>query len=1352
MRNICAMLCLLWPQLLMAQYQVNNNAVQTSCNCYRLTQAANGQNGSVWNVNLIDLNNPFNFSFDVFLGCNNGGADGIAFVLQPLSVNAGSAGGGIGYQGINPSLAVEMDTYQNNTDPSYDHMALQTNGVVTHGGANTLAGPIQTSATSDNVEDCQWHLLQISWNPTTQVFQVWFDGSLRLTYTGNIVNNVFGGNPMVYWGFTAATGGNNNLHQFCNTLNPSFTVTPVTQCLGTPVQFSSTSIVSTGQITGFSWNFGDGNMGTGTNPTHTYTAAGTYPVTLTITSEGCTESFSTNVTINPIPVANVGADVPICLGDAVQVTLQNADPNANYSWTPTTSVSNPSISDPMLTPQVTTTYVLTVTSQQGCAATDDLTIYVNPLPVANAGGDMTICAGEFAVLSATGGAFYSWTPIAGLASPNMAVTEASPAAFTVYTVTVTDENGCVNTDDVSVSVNALPLIDAGVDVAICIGETHQLSGSGANEYEWSPAGVFIDNLLQNPTFIGIATTVITLTGRNANGCVATDNVTVTVNPLPNVNAGADVGMCIGDAIGLEASGASTYVWTPAANLDNANIAQPTFSGNATAVLTVTGTDANGCVNTDNVTVTVHPLPSVSAGADAAVCIGLSLPLSASGAVSYVWTPGTNLNNPNIANPAFSGLADATLTVTGTDANGCVNSDDINITVLPLPTVGAGNDAAICAQQTLQLGATGAVGYVWSPAAGLSNANVQNPVLTASATTTFTVTGMDANGCVNTDDVTITVHQLPEAVIDPIAPACLGSASSFSESSVGNVVGYLWTLGNGSTSTAASHSVSYSNAQTYNVTLRVTDDNGCQHLAAAQAVVNPLPVVTMSITDAPDFCEYEPIAFQNTSPGQLAGVSWNFAYLPGLPAQPGYSSPQNNPQFAYPSFGQYTVRLLVLSDLGCVNSTTQTVNIHAKPVADFDFTVACEGGPTSFIDLTTLSGNSVVNGWQWNYGDQSQVAYPQNPNHTYAQDGTYTVELIVQSNQGCRDTVAHQVWVNPTPVISISGTDVCHGEETQFTNSTVPQDATIVNWDWNLGNGESLNTQQAVHTYAMHGNYTATLTAETDSGCTATGSTLVRSFPNPQPSFTVLSPEGCEPHTTALFNNSVIASGGIAGYRWQFGTGDESTDAITTYTYADTIGTFSVTLTAVSNQGCETTVVQQDAVTVHVTPQALFSQSDQVISLLEPRLDFTDLSVDAITYSWDFGNGSTSSQPSPSTMYMEPGEYVIELTVVNGMCSDTKESKVTVNPLLTFYIPSAFTPDANGINEVFLGYGEGYADYRMWIFDRWGKLLFESGSDQLGWDGTYAGRGVPSGVYIYSFLLHDRFGREREYHGGFTLLR
>jgi gliding motility-associated-like protein len=1334
-----------------AQYQANNNAVQTSCNCYRLTNAANNQNGSVWNINLINLNNPFNFAFDVFLGCNNGGADGMAFVLQSLSVNAGSAGGGIGYQGINPSLAVEMDTYQNNTDPSYDHMALQTNGVVTHGGANTLAGPIQTSATNANVEDCAWHLLQVSWNPATQTFQVWFDGALRLTYVGNIIN-IFGGNPMVYWGFTAATGGANNLHEFCNTLNPSFNITPVTQCVGTPVQFNSTSIVSTGLITGSVWYFGDGATGSGANPTHTYTTAGSYTATLTITSEGCTQSFSQQVTINPAPVADAGVDVPICLGDGVQVTPANIDPTLSYSWSPATGVSNPNVPNPMMQPLVTTTYTLTVTTPSGCQASDAFTINVNPLPVANAGADQTSCSGSPVTLSASGGESYSWSPATGLSAPNSASTTATPSTTSVFTVTVTDANNCQATDDVTVTVSPLPNVNAGTDVTICAGQTTQLVGSGAVSYVWSPATGLSNAGIANPVFSGLTSSNFLLTGTDANGCINTAAVMVNVNSLPNVNAGADQSICIGDAATLGASGAVSYVWSPATGLDDATIAAPTYLGLVDAVLTVTGTDANGCVNTDQISVTVHPLPNVNAGNDAGFCLGTSIQLGASGASTYQWSPAADLNNPNVGNPVYSGSADVTLTVTGTDANGCANSDDVILSVIPLPVVNAGADASLCAGQTLQLNATGAQTYQWSPATGLSNASVASPVLTASVTTVFTVAGTDANGCTNTDDVEVTVFALPQAVINPIANACLGGASFFSESSIGNIVTYAWDFGDNTTAQTAIASRTYTAAASYAVSLTVTDNNGCQHSAASTAVVNPLPVVTMNIPNGPDFCEGEVISFQNTSPGNIAGVAWNFAFQQGLPAQPGYSSPANAPQFSYPTFGPYAVRLLVLSDLGCSNSTVQTVNIHDKPVADFSFSVACEKDPTAFLDLSSVEGNSLINGWQWNFGDGSAVNYLQNPVYLFASDATYQVQLIVQSDQGCRDTVYHDVWVNPTPEIFISGTDVCIGGQTQFFNASVPQDATVTSWSWNFGNGQTAQGIAATHDYSTHGDYTVTLIATTDSACTATGTTIARVFPNPVPQFTVLGAEGCEPHTVSFFNNSTVATGGLAAFTWNFGYGDDSDVASPTMTYADTVGTFDVTLTAVSNQGCVATLVESNAVTVHVTPVASYTQSVTKTTVDKPVVSFVNTSQDALIYSWDFGNGSYSSSTDPSATYLEPGQYEISLTVENGMCSHSTTSKLTVEPIFTFYIPSAFTPDANGKNEVFLGRGEGYTEYQMYIFNRWGEQIFFSGSDQLGWDGTHNGLPVQRGVYVYYFALRDWFGGLIEYEGGVTLLR
>ena len=175
---------------------LNGDATIQPGNVFQLTPALGNQSGSVWNNIQINLNNPFHFNIDLFLGCNNGGADGIAFVLQPISTSLGSSGGGLGYAGINPSFSVEFDTWQNSqyADPTYDHIAIQKNGILNHQtfNNNNLAGPVGFPPANYQIEDCQWHSAVFMWDPTTQTFTLDFDGYQNvISYNGNIVNNIF---------------------------------------------------------------------------------------------------------------------------------------------------------------------------------------------------------------------------------------------------------------------------------------------------------------------------------------------------------------------------------------------------------------------------------------------------------------------------------------------------------------------------------------------------------------------------------------------------------------------------------------------------------------------------------------------------------------------------------------------------------------------------------------------------------------------------------------------------------------------------------------------------------------------------------------------------------------------------------------------------------------------------------------------------------------------------------------------------------------------------------------------------------------------------------------------------------
>lgn len=1124
LRFFLAGLFALVSEHVLAQYQTNGSATSTSCNCWRVTPDAGGQSGSVWNVNLFDLSNPFSFNFDVFLGCDNGGADGLAFVLQPLSVNAGSSGGGIGYAGISPSFAIEMDNFQNGGEPGYDHMAIQQNGDVNHNGPNNLAGPVPISATSNDVEDCAWHTFQVNWDPVTQTMTIFFDGALRLTYTGDIINNIFGGNPNVYWGFTAATGGADNEHQFCNALDPGFIVASPSQCEGTPTEFESTSTVATGFVTDYQWDFGDGNTASGTQVSNTYAAAGTYTVTLTITSEGCTESTTTQITINPQPTVDVGADQAICDGGSIQLTANGLTGGEQLQWNPAASIDNPAIANPTATPAATTTYTLGLIDANGCIGSDDIEITVNPLPAADAGADQTICNGDIASLSANGGVQYSWNPTVGLSDPAIANPQATPTTTTNYTVTVTDANGCEEIDDVTIAVNEPPLVDAGGDEAICDQQTTQLAASGAQDYSWTPA--------------------------------------------------------------------------------------------------------------------------------------------------------TDLDNPSVSNPIFSG----------------------------------------------------------------------------STTTTFTVTGTDINGCTNTDDVEIIVFALPVADFEPPTDVCLGNPTVVVDNSMGTGLNYNWNFGDGSTSTDASPTNTYAAIGTYTVDLTITDANGCQANDSETAEVNPLPQPQMNVFDGQEFCEFEEIQFINETPGNYANVLWDFGDNAFLPAFPNTQSTEETPTFFYDNFafGPYTVSLVITDNSGCSAVAQTVVIINDKPEARFSSSIECEGEPTSFSDESSVFG-STLDSWEWELGDNFGTSAVQNPTYQYQQAGTYSAELIVETDAGCSDTVTNPVHLNPVPEISISGIDTCLNDETTFSNNSSPQDNSITNWDWDFGDGNTATGVAAAHTYQGFGTFTVSLTATSDSGCVQTNTTQVEVHPNPEPAFSMQTAEGCTPHEVLFIDETTIGNGLLSEYFWNLGDTITSTSPNPIRVYQDS-GFYNISLSVTSAEGCNSEITVENAVRVNITPVAQFEILDEKVSLLDAELELAESSQHAITYYWSLGDGTTSTETIPEHTYTEPGIYDVVLVVENGDCSDTDFGQIVVDPIFTFYIPSAFSPDDDGINETFFGMGEAIQIYNMKISNRWGELLFESNDEDFHWDGTFRGKQVQSGTYVYEFFILDIYERDHVYTGHFQLIR
>jgi hypothetical protein len=467
---------------------------------------------------------------------------------------------------------------------------------------------------------------------------------------------------------------------------------------------------------------------------------------------GCTSATRTlvTVTVHALPIVAAGNDTSICIGQPIILSGTGAN---TYTWN--NGVSN----GVTFTPNATNTYSVIGIDVNGCINQDSIAVTVNPLPVVSAGNDQTVCLNTSVVLNGSGTALtYTWD--------NNVIdnTPFTPVTTNNYIVTGTDGNGCVDTDTAAVTVLPLPNVNAGQDFAICVGLGSTLTATGASTYQWN------NNVLNGVTFFPNTTNTYTVIGTGANGCSAQDSVVVTVNTTPTISLTNGGAACANGNVALNATttGAFGGFWsstngtgTFGPNVSNANVV---YNANANDPATVTFVYVafNQCgASNDTTTINILGLPTVNAGIDASVCTGTNTTLTATSTGTVVWNNGVL---DGVAFPAVGGTSN--YIATATDANGCTNTDTVAVTGLALPQVNAGSDQTVCAGDFVTLSASGAVTYAWD------NNVIDGVPVAPLATTTYTVTGTGANGCDNTDNVTVTVNALPNAVAIQADPVTL----------------------------------------------------------------------------------------------------------------------------------------------------------------------------------------------------------------------------------------------------------------------------------------------------------------------------------------------------------------------------------------------------------------------------------------------------------------------------------------------------------------------------------------------------------------------------------------------------
>lgn len=730
--------------------------------------------------------------------------------------------------------------------------------------------------------------------------------------------------------------------------------------------------------------------------------------------------------------------------------------------------------------------------------------------------------------------------------------------------------------------------------------------------------------------------------------------------------------------------------------------------------------------------------------------------------TFTSTPaGLSINaSTGLINLAASTPGTYTLTYQSPDPI-CFGTATFQITVDPLPVVTV-NDPSFCAGGSATLTATGAATYAWSPAAGLSSTTGATVTATPSVTTNYTVTGTSAAGCVNSDVATVTVNPNPVAAITGPDEYCAGTTPTLNAGA--GFASYLWSTGANSQTiqaTAANNpiTVTVTNAQgcsntspvfTVTEVLNITTNQsfvicqgesmmihgqlqttsglysqtfvsalGCDSISNVTLTVNPLPNVNAGNDQA--FCAGQNVTL--TATGATAYV-WS--------PSTGLSSTTTASVTATPALTTtYTVTGTDAN--GCVNSDQVVVTVNALPNvnAGQDINV-CEGTPV------TLSGAGAQD-YLWSGGVTNGVAFTQPV-------GVVTYTVTGTDVNGCQNTDQVVVTVTATPNV-FAGNDivVCAGQSVVLTASG----AATYAWDNGVTNGVSFIPTETT---------TYTVVGTLPPGCQNTDQVTVTVIPIPQPEFEGTNLYGCVPLTPNFTNLSV---GDFQNCVWNFGNGQTQVgcgNASTTYTVP---GCYDVTLTLTTPQGCSNTVTYTNFVCVEADPLASFNVDPQIMTTLDPSTQFLNSSIGASNYQWSFGDGSPiSTQVNPNHTYPDQaGTYIVTLTAYSSAgCQHTVTQIVIVREELIFYVPNAFTPDNDQYNETFKpvftqGFDPFNKNYQLLIFNRWGEILFESFDYEVGWDGTFGGKRVQDGVYIWKITLKRTGVDDRETHTGHvTLIR
>ncbi len=1003
-----------------------------------------------------------------------------------------------------------------------------------------------------------------------------------------------------------------------------------------------------------------GGTWTGPNVTasglFTPTVPNNYTLTYSFTnSNGCTSTDQLTITVVAPGVVDAGPDISICQNTpAVQLLTSG-------TWTGSFVTSGG-----LFTPSTVGSYTLTYnTISGGCNATDQIVVNVLSLPNANAGANQSICIGDSAQLTGSGNSVngaivqYQWNSnnLSNdyLSDPGIFNPVASPFDDITYTLLVTDALGCSGTDEVSIVVNDLPIVNAGIDINACNQPVPvTLVGFSPAGGTWTGPGVTSSGVF-TPSSTGDFELEYCYT--NSNGCHACDQMVVQVADPTPTDAGGDYSVCMNTPAFNLTPVTPGGQWT-GNYVSSEGLFTPDNAGFYTLTYTVGG---GSCATSDNVNVHVHSLPTANAGLDAGVCLGNNIILNgaASGGSSPytpVWNNSGSLDDDSIFNPQASPASTTTFTLTITDNYQCTNTDNVTITVVPFPVADFTLPALGCINTVINYTNTSsnASTYSWNYGSGNNSSAVNGSGnYTSPGTYGITLVATNSLGCSNTISQSIEVIAPPVSVFSLSAnEGCTPLSPTVENNSTGSYTTSFWDL-DGSTSSDFEPVLNSYEAQVdiaqYSIIL--TTQNICGNSThSEQITVNPLPQADFN-TSLSSQCSPVTTNYFNTSEGNPDSYYWDL----GNGLNSAMIAPMENVYVTDQSAADFSIWLYAYNECG-VDSMESVVTVLPNTVHAFlesSSPTGCTPAEMTFNNTTTGATS-----YTFDFDDNGAISNDANPLHTFEDPGEYTIYLY--ADDGCSyDTTSVTITILQSPSIQIASdvNNICPESEINFSSVTTGNINDII---WNFGDTQTANGSSVSYAYTAGDNYVASATAIDANGCSAMDITEMVIYPQPEAAIIINEAVVCSPFNFCPQNNT----SGANQYEWDFGNGNGSNSMNPCFEFenlTNSIQDYTISLTATNNFGCNDQAT--GVISVQPQPQVNFTLSDEESCSPMETINAVINSIGATSYNWIVDGVDYSTNMTASFVFSEVGWHTIELTALNEFgCPDSFEGIYTIHPL------------------------------------------------------------------------------------------